>query len=74
VTTPVEKMKDNNILLNVNLGQLTDKPVTPVVPTIKTKAHTKDGDQTIQKVEVSKTTPVYDKIMMTNAEKGDQMV
>lgn len=74
VTTPVEKMKDNNILLNVNLGQLTDKPLTPVVPTIKTKAHTKDGDQTIQKVEVSKTTPVYDKIMMTNAEKGDQMV
>ncbi|TRW68265.1 SpaA isopeptide-forming pilin-related protein [Lactococcus lactis] len=74
VTTPVEKMKDNNILLNVNLGQLTDKSVTPIVPTIKTKAHTKDGDQTIQKVEISKTTPLFDKIMTTNAIKGDQMV
>lgn len=70
----LEKVTDNSTMFKVNLGTLVDKPVTPVVPTIKTKAHTKDGDQTIQKVEVSKTTPVYDKIMMTNAEKGDQMV
>lgn len=70
----LDKVTDNSTMFKVNLGTLVDKPVTPVVPTIKTKAHTKDGDQTIQKVEVSKTTPVYDKIMMTNAEKGDQMV
>ena len=68
------KVTDNSTMFNVNLGTLVDKPVTPVVPTIKTKAHTKDGDQTIQKVEVSKTTPLYDKIMTTNAIKGDQMV
>lgn len=70
----LDKVTDNSTMFKVNLGTLVDKPVTPVVPTIKTKAHTKDGDQTIQKVEISKTTPVYDKIMMTNAEKGDQMV
>ncbi|WP_270245613.1 SpaA isopeptide-forming pilin-related protein [Lactococcus lactis] len=70
----LDKVTDNSTMFKVNLGTLVDKPVTPVVPTIKTKAHTKDGDQMIQKVEVSKTTPVYDKIMMTNAEKGDQMV
>ncbi|MFQ6367187.1 SpaA isopeptide-forming pilin-related protein [Lactococcus lactis] len=70
----LDKVTDNSTMFKVNLGTLVDKPVTPVVPTIKTKAHTKDGDQTIQKVEVSKTTPIYDKITMTNAEKGDQMV
>ncbi len=70
----LDKVTDNSTMFKVNLGTLVDKPVTPVVPTIKTKAHTKDGDQTIQKVEVSKETPVYDKVMMTNAEKGDQMV
>ena len=70
----LDKVTDNSTMFKVNLGTLVDKPVTPVVPTIKTKAHTKDGDQTIQKVEISKTTPVYDKIMMTNAIKGDQMV
>ena len=68
------KVTDNSTMFNVNLGTLVDKPVTPVVPTIKTKAHTKDGDQTIQKGEVSKATPLYDKIMTTNAIKGDQMV
>ncbi|WP_270342730.1 SpaA isopeptide-forming pilin-related protein [Lactococcus lactis] len=71
---PLDKVTDNSTMFKVNLGTLVDKPVTPVVPTIKTKAHTKDGDQTIQKAEISKTTPVYDKIMTTNAEKGDQMV
>ena len=70
----LDKVTDNSTMFKVNLGTLVDKPVTPVVPTIKTKAHTKDGDQTIQKVEVSKTTPLYDKIMTTNAIKGDQMV
>jgi LPXTG-motif cell wall-anchored protein len=70
----LDKVTDNSTMFKVNLGTLVDKPVTPVVPTIKTKAHTKDGDQTIQKVEVSKTTPLYDKIMTTNAVKGDQMV
>lgn len=74
VTTPVEKMKDNNVLVNVNLGQLTDKPVTPVVPTIKTKAHTKDGDQKIEVAEISKETPVYDVATLTNVVKGDQLV
>lgn len=70
----LDKVTDNSTMFKVNLGTLVDKPVTPVVPTIKTKAHTKDGDQKIQKVEVSKTTPLYDKIMTTNAIKGDQMV
>lgn len=70
----LDKVTDNSTMFKVNLGTLVDKPVTPVVPTIKTKAHTKDGDQTIQKVEISKTTPLYDKIMTTNAIKGDQMV
>ncbi|WP_429247452.1 SpaA isopeptide-forming pilin-related protein [Lactococcus lactis subsp. lactis] len=70
----LDKVTDNSTMFKVNIGTLVDKPVTPVVPTIKTKAHTKDGDQTIQKVEVSKTTPLYDKIMTTNAVKGDQMV
>ncbi|AYG01313.1 LPXTG cell wall anchor domain-containing protein [Lactococcus allomyrinae] len=70
----LDKVTDNSTMFKVNLGTLVDKPVTPVVPTIKTKAHTADGDQTIQKVEISKETPVYDKVMMTNAEKGDQMV
>ncbi|WKG34820.1 SpaA isopeptide-forming pilin-related protein [Lactococcus lactis] len=70
----LDKVTDNSTMFKINLGTLVDKPVTPVVPTIKTKAHTKDGDQTIQKVEVSKTTPLYDKIMTTNAVKGDQMV
>ncbi|MCT0016761.1 LPXTG cell wall anchor domain-containing protein [Lactococcus lactis subsp. lactis] len=74
VITPVEKMKDNNVLLNVNLGQLTDKPVTPVVPTIKTKAHTKDGDQKIEVAEISKETPAYDVATLTNVEKGDQLI
>ena len=70
----LDKVTDNSTMFKVNLGTLVDKPVTPVVPTIKTKAHTKDGDQTIQKVEISKTTPLYDKIMTTNAIKGDQML
>ncbi|QDK70749.1 LPXTG cell wall anchor domain-containing protein [Lactococcus protaetiae] len=69
-----DKVVGNNLMFKVNLGTLVDKPVTPVVPTIKTKAHTADGDQTIEKAEISKETPVYDKVMMTNAEKGDQMV
>ena len=73
VITPVEKMKDNNVLLNVNLGQLTDKPVTPVVPTIKTQAHTKDGDKIIQINEVSEKTVMYDIADFTNIEKGDRI-
>lgn len=43
-------------------------------PTIKTKAHTKDGDQKIENAEISTKTPVYDDVIFTNAEKGDQMV
>lgn len=43
-------------------------------PTIKTKAHTKDGDQKIENAEISTKTPVYDDVLLTNAEKGDQMV
>ncbi|WP_223804688.1 SpaA isopeptide-forming pilin-related protein [Lactococcus protaetiae] len=74
LNVPLDKVTDNSTMFKVNLGTLVDKPVTPVVPTIKTKAHTADGDQTIEKAEISKTTPVYDKVMMTNAEKGDQMV
>ena len=69
-----DKLVDNSTMFKVNLGTLVDKPVTPVVPTIKTKAHTADGDQTIEKAEISKNTPVYDKVMLTNAEKGDQLV
>ncbi|WP_255217715.1 SpaA isopeptide-forming pilin-related protein [Lactococcus lactis] len=70
----LDKVTDNSTMFKVNLGTLVDKPVTPVVPTIKTKAHTKDGDQKIEVSEISKETPVYDKVMLTNAEKGDQMV
>lgn len=70
----LDKVTDNSTMFKVNLGTLVDKPVTPVVPTIKTKAHTKDGDQKIEVAEISKETPVYDKVMLTNAEKGDQMV
>ncbi|MCJ7967701.1 MAG: hypothetical protein MUW51_00695 [Lactococcus lactis] len=43
-------------------------------PTIKSKAHTKNGDQKIENAEISIKTPVYDDIIFTNVEKGDQMV
>ncbi|MDG4983927.1 SpaA isopeptide-forming pilin-related protein [Lactococcus lactis] len=71
VKTPVDQMKDNDILVNVNLGQFTDKPETPVVPTIKTKAHVKDGSQTIKAKDISDKTPMYDDVILTNAQQGE---
>ncbi len=70
----LDKVTDNSTMFKVNLGTLVDKPVTPVVPTIKTKAHTKDGDQKIEVTEISKETPVYDVATLTNVEKGDQLI
>ncbi|PFT70846.1 cell surface protein precursor, partial [Bacillus thuringiensis] len=40
LNVPMSKITDNNTMFKVNLGTLVDKPVTPVVPTIKTQAHT----------------------------------
>lgn len=45
-----------------------------VTPTIKTKAHTADGNQTLENNEISKTTPMYDTVDLTNVVKGDQQV
>lgn len=61
-------------MFKVNLGTLVDKPVTPVVPTIETQAHSKDGDQTLQVNEVSENTPMYDIANYTNIQKGDQII
>lgn len=68
---PTTKTVDNYKMFNVNLGTLVDKPVTPVVPTIKTNAHTEDGGQILKVKDLSKSTPMYDKVMLTNSEKGD---
>ncbi|WP_406841665.1 SpaA isopeptide-forming pilin-related protein [Lactococcus lactis] len=64
------KLVDNNIALKVNLGTMVDKAK---LPTIKTKAHSADGDQIIQIKEVSKTTRMYDDATFINVEKGDQI-
>lgn len=74
VSIDADKLVDNNILFKLDLGLLTNRPVEEIKPTIKTKAHTVDGDQTIQVVEQSKETPVYDKVELTNAEHEDQLV
>ncbi|MDT2879696.1 SpaA isopeptide-forming pilin-related protein [Lactococcus lactis] len=71
---PISKTTDNNTMFKVNLGTLVDKPVTPVVPTIKTQAHSKDGDKIIQINEVSEKTPIYDIADFTNVLKGDQIL
>lgn len=71
---PITKTTDNNTMFKVNLGTLVDKPVTPVVPTIKTQAHSKDGDKIIQIDEVSEKTPIYDIADFTNVLKGDQIL
>ncbi|MDV2631368.1 SpaA isopeptide-forming pilin-related protein [Lactococcus lactis] len=71
---PIAKTTDNNTMFKVNLGTLVDKPVTPVVPTIKTQAHSKDGDKIIQINEVSEKTPIYDIADFTNVLKGDQIL
>ncbi|MBK5077540.1 LPXTG cell wall anchor domain-containing protein [Lactococcus lactis] len=71
---PITKTTDNNTMFKVNLGTLVDKPVTPVVPTIKTQAHSKDGDKIIQINEVSEKTPIYDIADFTNVLKGDQIL
>lgn len=47
VKTPVDQMKDNNILVNVNLGQFTDKPDTPVNP-VTPKGHTQVSTNEIE--------------------------
>lgn len=71
---PIAKTTDNNTMFKVNLGTLVDKPVTPVVPTIKTQAYSKDGDKIIQINEVSEKTPIYDIADFTNVLKGDQIL
>lgn len=71
---PISKTTDNNTMFKVNFGTLVDKPVTPVVPTIKTQAHSKDGDKIIQINEVSEKTPIYDIADFTNVLKGDQIL
>ncbi|WP_161494983.1 SpaA isopeptide-forming pilin-related protein [Lactococcus lactis] len=70
----LDKVTDNSTMFKVNLGTLVDKPVTPVVPTIETQAHSKDGDQTLQVNEVSENTPMYDIANYTNIQKGDQII
>lgn len=74
LNVPMSKITDNNTMFKVNLGTLVDKPVTPVVPTIKTQAHSKDGDKIIQINEVSEKTPIYDIADFTNVLKGDQIL
>lgn len=74
LAVPISKTTDNNTMFKVNLGTLVDKPVTPVVPTIKTQAHSKDGDKIIQINEVSEKTPIYDIADFTNVLKGDQIL
>lgn len=74
LNVPLEKVTDNSTMFKVNLGTLVDKPVTPVVPTIETQAHSKDGDQTLQVNEVSENTPMYDIANYTNIQKGDQII
>lgn len=72
-----DKFTDNNMMFKLDLGILTDKAIEKpkaIIPTIKTKAHTKDGDQAIGFTEISQATPVYDQVDFTNVEKGDQMV
>ncbi|MCL2113246.1 MAG: cell surface protein precursor [Streptococcaceae bacterium] len=73
LNVPIEKLVDNNVMFKVNLGTLVDKPVTPVLPTIRTKAHTKDGDQIIQVGEVSEKTSMVDVVDFTNVKLGDQL-
>lgn len=73
-TIQAKTLTDNDLMFKVNLGSLTDKPVTPVVPTIQTKAHTADGDQTVEANEVSTKTPMYDQVTLTNATKGEEQV
>ena len=74
LNVPLDKVTDNSTMFKVNLGTLVDKPVTPVVPTIETQAHSKDGDQTLQVNEVSENTPMYDIANYTNIQKGDQII
>lgn len=54
-----DKVTDNNILLKLDLGTITDKPTEKLKPTIQTQAHSKDGDKVIQVNEVSEKTAVY---------------
>lgn len=74
LNVPMSKITDNNTMFKVNLGTLVDKPVTPVVPTIKTQAHSKDGDKIIQINEVSEKTEMFDIADFTNVVKGDQIL
>lgn len=74
LNVPMSKTTDNNTMFKVNLGTLVDKPVTPVVPTIKTQAHSKDGDKIIQINEVSEKTEMFDIADFTNVVKGDQIL
>ncbi|MBK5077303.1 VaFE repeat-containing surface-anchored protein [Lactococcus lactis] len=69
---PITKTTDNNTMFKVNLGTLVDKPVTPVVPTIKTKAHDKNNKQTLAEKEISKDTVMYDDVELTNAKAGQE--
>ena len=71
-TIEADKLTDNNLMFKLDLGTLTDKPVTPVVPTIKTKAKTADGNQAVDLTEVSTETPLTDVITLTNGELGDK--
>ena len=60
----------NNVLFKVNLGLLTDKPVPQ--PTILTKAHAKDGSQSLL---VGETQAVaYDDVLLTQVMEGEQEV
>lgn len=69
---PITKTTDNNTMFKVNLGTLVDKPVTPVVATIKTKAHDKNNKQTLAEKEISKDTVMYDDVELTNAKAGQE--
>ena len=68
-----DKVTDNNILLKLDLGTITDKPTEKLKPTIQTQAHSKDGDKVIQVNEVSEKTAMYDIADFTNIEKGDRI-
>lgn len=68
----LDKVTDNSTMFKVNLGTLVDKPITPVVPTIKTKAHDKNNKQTLAEKEISKDTVMYDDVELTNAKAGQE--
>ncbi|MBK5076278.1 LPXTG cell wall anchor domain-containing protein [Lactococcus lactis] len=58
VKTPVDQMKDNNVLVNVNLGQFTDKPDTPVNP-VTPKGHTQVSTNEIEPKPNQKVEDTY---------------